>query len=122
MDSSPVNQFTSSTTFVNVFQAKIVFPQGGAGASCVIVHFSARAFAFGTRTMNVRAVLDGSTIALPGEMAFATNDGANGFSRAVQFIFPSVAPGSHSVQIQFRSLSGESVAMGRHSTIVQYAP
>lgn len=120
MDSG--DKVTTSKTFVNVPEASVNIVQGGTHASCIIVQFSAYAAAGLSNKMNVRALLDSTTIAQPGEMLFATNDAGAGQVRTVNFIFPLIAPGSHTIRMQWRSLTGAGVVMGRHSTIVHYVP
>ena len=119
MDTS--QQITGSMTFVKVQSATVRFTQGGTIASCVVVQFSASTLAFDPAVMNVRVLLDGATIAAPGEMPFARDDTGNQV-RMANFFFADVAPGSHTIQVELRSIFGQSVVMGRHSTMVQFAP
>lgn len=123
MDSG--DKVTTSKTFVNVPEASVNIVQGGSHASCIIVEFSALVFAPGSNRMSIRALLNNTTTAQPGEMVIATNDNAatqQGHARAVNFIFPLIEPGSHVLRMQYRSINGGGVRMGRHSTIVHYAP
>lgn len=118
-------QSTTSTTFINVSETVLNFTQGGASPSCIVVEFSALAFAPGSNKMSVRALLNNTTTAEPGPMIFATNDNAAGGqaqARAVNFVFPLISPGAQTLQMQFRSVNGGAVRIGRHSTIVRYIP
>src|SRR5689334_23772179 len=100
--SDPTFFEVNSTTFVNVPQGVVNFTQGGAAPSCVIVSLSAQPSASGGGILTVRAVLDGAA-GLPNEANFSDgNDSANQV-RSFDFIFPSVAPGAHSVRIQFKT-------------------
>jgi hypothetical protein len=94
--------------------------QGGISASCIIVLFTAEAANSGNETMWLRAVLDNKIIGLPGGVQF--KQGAAIGSQAASFIFPSVAPGPHTIKIQYESKFGASVCVGPHNIIVHYAP
>ena len=75
------------------------FTQGGKTNGCVIVTFSAQAAAAGC-FMYVQATLDNTAFgALPLETIFAGFD--NWHQATATFIFPSVSPGAHSVQMHF---------------------
>jgi hypothetical protein len=116
---------TTSTSHVNIPEASVVFTQHGAVAGCVIVNFSGMGFASGGALLYVRALLDSATVALPLETQFSGDDdeNANGeWSRShdYNFVFPSVLPGTHTIQMQFRSLDGKTVFMNRHTTVVQH--
>jgi hypothetical protein len=113
---------TTSTALTNIPQAKVNFVQGGAAASCVIVRFSAETLADGTPgAMLVQAILDGVSIALPGEVRFGVEDEAT-VARSYDFIFKQVAPGSHELQMQYRSSNGVNVLMGPRTTSVLSQP
>jgi len=45
-----------------------------------------------------------------------------GFPRSFEFIFPSVAPGNHTVRMQFSSDKGNLVHVKNHNMVVQYTP
>ncbi len=112
---------TNSTSSVNVPGSGIVFVQGGVNPSCVVVRFSAQAFASITagRLMYVRAVI-GSTVAEPGEVQFTATNDTFSRSHSFEWVFPNVAPGKRTVRIQFRSLNGEFVYMQDRTTIIHY--
>jgi len=116
---------TTSRTFVNMPEATAGFTQGGTGPTCIIVEFSGLAYAAGTDKMAVRALLNNTTSAQPGEMIIATNDNASnrqGLARGANFVFPLIEPGSHTLTMQYRSVTGGAVKIGAHTTIVHYAP
>ena len=111
---------TTSTSYVDLPQARIAFRQGGASPSCVLVRFSAAPFA--NRNMGFRALLDGvAGIPFEGQISDGADMGAN--ARRFTFIFPDVAPGDHLVQIQHQMTSqGGVVHMNAHNTIVSFRP
>ena len=113
--------FSSSTTYANLAQTRVNFIQGGTGPSCVIVRFSAEAGAGPGPWLELRAVLDGVTVALPPTVRFGINEGSE-VARSYDFIFPSVGPGNHTLQMQFRSSNGTSVFISNRSTIVLHKP
>jgi hypothetical protein len=121
-----INKFTSSTNFVNVPNGGVIFTQGGIGNGCVIVTFTAETFARFGRLLQIRAQLDSATTAAPGIVQLSGDDdedgdGAWSRSHAFAFIFPSVAPGSHTVRMQFRSaFSNEPVFIHKHTVVVQH--
>lgn len=115
---------TTSPAFVNIPEATVAFKQGGTTASCVIVRFSAHAFADAGLSLVIRAYLDNTTAALPAEVTYATGENLpGGGARSYEFVFPNVAPGNHLVRMQFRSATGDfAVLVLRHTTVAQFAP
>ena len=118
---------TTSTSYVNVPDATVSFTQGGSVSSCVIVHFTAETFANagGTALLYVRPLLDGGTLATPVETQFSGDDdeeqdGRWARSHAMNFVFPSVSPGGHTIQMQFRSFDGGQVNIHQHTTLVDH--
>src|SRR5438445_10229325 len=78
-------------------------PQGGARPSCVIVSFSAEAFAAANETMFVRALLDANSDACqPSNNVFVISNASptGEASRTTNFLCPDVAPGRHANNIQ----------------------
>jgi hypothetical protein len=71
--------------------------------------------------MEVRAVLDGGVEGAPGPILFAQQ--ADAFnSRGFSFLFASVPPGQHRVEVQFRNVGeNEFVRIGQRTTMVQFA-
>jgi hypothetical protein len=118
---------TTSTSFVDVPEASLTFFQGGTLSNCVIVNFSAMSFAStaSTALVLVRAVLDGVVVAIPPETQFSGDDDEDAdfrWSRShdYNFVFPRVAPGSHTVTMQFRSSDGGQVFINRHTMVVYH--
>jgi hypothetical protein len=115
---------TTSQTFVNVASTKISFVQGGSKAGCVAVTFAAEAESAANEIMVVHALLDDVTPCSPdivdfvGSSTAATSDAA----RSMTFICPAVAPGSHSIRMQYLSDGGGMVTLTRRTTIVYYVP
>lgn len=112
---------TQSTTYVDVPNTSISFVQGGSGAGCAVVSFSAPANAvdLGGNALVVRAVLDDSVFCEPkGDTYFAGSIDLR--ASAMTFICPSVGPGNHSIKMQFRSLTGAQTGLDRRTTTVNY--
>ena len=72
---STTSQTGSSNVFTPVAGSLVNFTVGGTAESCVIVSFSAQAYAPGNRLIWVRAVRD-ATVSVDGPIAFAAEDGA----------------------------------------------
>jgi hypothetical protein len=68
----------------------------------------------------VRALLDNSVAGTPDETQFSGDDGGKARSYAMNFVFPSVGAGAHTVKMQFRSHSGGNVFIHRGTTILNY--
>ena len=118
---SETGTFTvTSTVFKNIGETTLSFTQGGTKPSCVVVRFSSMTASGGSRVF-VRASLDDGHLALPSEVSFSGGDSIPAKAYAFDFVFPSVPPGAHVLRMQFRS-TGALGALGRHNTIVQYAP
>jgi hypothetical protein len=99
-----VSQGTANVAFVDVAGSTVAFSVGGNGNTCVLVDFSGQVFAPGAgRVMFVRAVLDNVTVSVDGDIQFQSESGTLSNAAAYNFIFPSVAPGPHSVKMQFHS-------------------
>ncbi len=114
---------TASTTYVDVPDMSVSFTAGGTRSFCATATFSAWTFATGGALMYVQALMDGSVVAAPGEQQFSGDDdeNANGEwarSHAFTFVFPTVAPGPHTIKIQFRSFDGKTVFVHRRSLVV----
>jgi hypothetical protein len=101
---SGAGQFTtSSIIFANVVGSNVSFNVAGASPSCVIVSFSAQAFAQNRTGMHVRALLDNNVESVDGVVIFVGDSGAFPEAHAYNFLFPSVSPGPHTVKMQYRS-------------------
>jgi hypothetical protein len=70
----------------------------------------------------LRARLDGTAVALPHSVQFSSDDPGLYRTSTVIFIFPNVAPGPHTVELQFRSANGTQVEIGVRNTVVHFAP
>jgi hypothetical protein len=105
---------TQSTTFVNVANAVVSFTVGGTAASCVFVRYAAETDApAGPGGIDVRLLLDGTTVALPGTVSWVRDHEFDGFSaQSFEFIVPTVSPGSHVARVQWRSIDGQSIQFG----------
>jgi hypothetical protein len=115
---STSSQTGSSNSFAPIAGSSVNFTAGGAANSCVIVLFSAQAYAPSGRLIWVRALLDGLQ-SFDGQIAFAAEDGAFAQSHSYNFLFPSVAPGAHNVFLQYRSqVNGQAVNIDRFSVDV----
>jgi hypothetical protein len=105
------SQNTDSTSFVNVNGSDITFRVGGTAASCVIVSFSAEAFAPGPfALMRVKAFLDGNQSS-DGEIQLVAESNTFADAHAYNFLFPSIAPGLHTFRMQYRSVNNHTVAI-----------
>jgi hypothetical protein len=113
---------TNSRIFVSVPETTVSFVQGGSKGSCVLVQFSAHAFAEAGNSVDVRARLDGATNGLPRIVNFSSDDPGLYRTSTMIFIFRKVAPGAHTLELEFRSANGTRVEIGLHNTIVHFVP
>jgi hypothetical protein len=126
--SDGVGGLAMSTTFVNLPEGKVSFVQGGTGASCVIVSLSANSFATGPNPstpapLTVRVMLDDTTPALPNQVDFSDGADMANVARSFDFIFPSVAPGTHSLRVQYKTTAdAQFINLMPHNIVVQFAP
>jgi hypothetical protein len=119
------NSVTTSSSFATLPGMSVTFTIGGTASSCITAEYSGQAFAPAGALINIVAVLDGVTIAGPGEVQLAGDTDENGdgkWSRsyAMQFAWPTVAPGTHTVSIQWRSFFGTTVSINKGSLVVQH--
>ena len=119
---------TTSLSYVDVPGMSSTFTEGGTVTRCVTVQYTAYVFAAsGAATlMQVRALLDGVTVASPSETQFDGDsdedaDGAWARSHAFNFVFPTVAPGSHTIKIQWKSFDGTTIFTHRRTLLVGHA-
>ena len=84
----------------------VSFEQGGTAPGCVLVHVSI-AGNIGS-PFEIKAVLDGKRLGSPGPVAN---------NESPQFLFISVSPGLHSVEIEYRSTSGTTEIENRVLTV-----
>ena len=99
----------NTVMFKTITDGAIAFVQGGTAASCVVVLFDA-----GGNLSIVRAKLDNFTTAIP------TDRERDGFGTTI-FIFPSVAPGAHTLRIQLRSHDGNIIGAVSNPTIIVHS-
>ena len=115
---------TNSNTFTSIPEAAITFTQGGTGPSCVVVRFSAASSVTGGGISRVIATLDNNdgAPAEPGQVQFSgANNGS--VSHSFEFLFPSVAPGPHTLRMMFRVGNASStVFVDERTIVVQHAP
>lgn len=112
---------SASDNYADLPQAKIAFRQGGLQASCVMVRFSSAANGHGGNIL-VRALLDDTETGLPFEMVVSDFRDIGPAARRFTFIFPSVAPGRHTITIQHRVINTPMAETNAHNTIVWFAP
>jgi hypothetical protein len=118
-------QGTSSASFVDLPGTSVTFTQGGTAASCVEVDFTAMTFAAAGALLEVQPVLDGATLGVPSVTQLSGDDDENADgkwsrSHAFDFIFPSVAPGSHTMKMQFQSVGSLTVIINRNAMLVRH--
>jgi hypothetical protein len=114
------SQTGTSNVFAPVAGSLVNFTVAGAVNSCVIVSFSAQAYAPNGRLIWVRALRDGVQ-GFDGQIAFAAEDGNFAQTHSYSFLFPSVAPGAHQVFLEYRSqVNGQAVNIDRFAVEVQH--
>jgi hypothetical protein len=116
---SNVSANMTSNVFAVVPQTPVAFTQGGVNPSCVIVRYSAMAAASYPKWIPLRVLLDGSVVAEPGEIQYEGYTEIS-LARSFDFIFPSVAPGAHTVRVEWRSFNGGIIFMHDRTIIVQH--
>jgi len=108
---------TTSASFVDIPGATVPFTVGvGSPSTCVTIAFTSMAFAPVDAILLVRAVLDHSTVAHPSDVVLdgdsdEDGDGRTSRSHAMNFVLTGVAPGPHTITMQFAS--GTAVAGGQ---------
>lgn len=107
----------TATAFVAVPGGTTIFTQGGTAKSCVIVVFSAGVATNGL--LAIRAVLDAAVMANPSIATFIAQNNTEE-ARSRTFIFKNVAPGPHSIAIQYQTTAA--TILGSTHLIVHYAP
>jgi hypothetical protein len=119
---SGASQSTSSSSFVDVAGSSIGFIVGGSVPSCVLVDFSAQAFAPATGTlMMVRALRDGGIGSVDGEIQLAAESASFSDAHAYNFLFTGVTPGFHTVKMQYRTFfAGDTVTINDFNMVVNH--
>jgi hypothetical protein len=113
---------TSTSIYVTIPEAAIIFTQGGASAGCVVVEFSGETSMGEAGTMRIRPLLDGALSAAPNQVAGDAGHTSTE-THEFTFIFPGVAPGKHTIRMQMSTGSGSNgvpVYLARHTTIVMH--
>lgn len=119
---SSSSQSTTSTAFVDLVGSNVSFKVGGTVNTCVLVDFSAQAFApnLGTLLM-VRALRDGSLVSVDGEIQLEADSAQFSDAHAYNFLFTNVPPGRHSVKMQFRTFfAGDNVTINDFNMRVNF--
>jgi len=119
---------TTSTTYQNIAESGIRFVQGGTKPGCVRVAFSAEARAntdpgqLDDQVMYVRPFLDGDTLCQPNAVAFVASDPdfTQLTAHAMTFVCTDVAPGSHTVRMQYLNFGEGEVHIARRTLFVDY--
>jgi len=101
---------TASASYVPVPGMTKVVKVGGTTASCVLAEVSGDSIALSGEQEDVGLTLDGN-LGDPGGVVFSMNDPNAAQEHAALFAFPSVAPGSHTVAMVFKSAFGGTVSM-----------
>ncbi|HEY2446756.1 MAG TPA: hypothetical protein VGI20_13555 [Rhizomicrobium sp.] len=114
-------QSTSKKSFVTVSGTSLSFNQGTTG--CVEVSFSGEVATAPGEILLARAVLDGSTVCIPGDNLFGSEGTTdNPADHAMNYICPAVSSGAHTVKMEFASRFGAKVSLDYRTTIVRYTP
>jgi hypothetical protein len=119
---SEVVRSTDSRVYVIIPYTSLIFTQGGTSSSCVIVYFSAKAAALGVGKMWLIATIDDSNAdAMPSETIFTGSTAVQ--TQAVSFIFPTVAPGRHTLRMRFLTdRDNQPINIFNSNTIVSFTP
>ncbi len=99
---------TTSTTFTDLTPLSVTFTLPGPTKTCLKVDVSAVSFAPNSELMQLRVLLDGSEL-LPGEVQFSGNDVLWAQSHSASFYQFGVTPGSHTVDVQWKSNGGNTI-------------
>jgi len=117
---SDVSVNIDTSTYATVPNTSVNFTQGGSSASCVIVRYSGMASATEPRWIPLRIVLNGRTVAEPGDVQFEGHTQGISLVRSFDFVFPSVQPGKHNIRAEWRSFNTGIVFMHRRTIVVQH--
>jgi hypothetical protein len=112
---------TNSNTFKSIPEAAITFTQGGTAPSCVVVRFSAASSVTVSGVSRIVARLDGVTDAEPGSVQFS-GENVGSVAHSFDFLFPSVAPGAHTVRMMYRTNGTGTVFVDERVLVVQHVP
>lgn len=118
--SSP--QTTNSSNYSDIVGTNVSFRQGGTAAGCVIVTFASEAMVSTGGQMVVRALLETDALCGPADVSFVpvSNAMSNLGAQSMTFVCTNVAPGNHTVRVQYHITGMVSGTVGARSTVVQY--
>jgi hypothetical protein len=117
---STISQTGTSDQFAPVAGSLVNFTVSGVVRSCVIVSFSAQAYAPLGRLIWVQALLD-SAPSVDSQIAFAAEDGNFAQAHSYSFLFPAVTPGAHQVFLQYRSqVDGQAINIDTFAVEVRH--
>lgn len=117
------SQSTSSTAFSDVSGSTVSFNTGGSSNSCVLVNFSAQAFAPADRgqILHLQAIRDGNITSVDGSIQLAAENASFSDAHAYNFLFTDVPPGAHTIKMQYRSqVSGQDVFINDFDMLVEH--
>jgi hypothetical protein len=119
--SNDTGSATTSTVFATIPGMSVSFTIGGGATSCIVADYSGQAYATAGGLIQIQALLDGATAGSPGTVQLVGDDaGSFSDSYSMQFAWAGVAPGAHTVVVQWKSFSGSSVAINRGTLNVQH--
>jgi hypothetical protein len=115
---------TTSTTHVDLAPLSVTFSIGGDSNTCLKVDLASMTYSAAGGPIFMRVLVDGVELA-PGEVQMSGDDDEDGDGRwsrshAASFYSKSVAPGSHTVKVQWRSYDGSSVTAHARSLGVHH--
>jgi hypothetical protein len=115
---------TVSESYVNIGGTKVKFVQGGTKPGCVMVSFAGQAFSSASENMVIQVLLDDTTPCAPADIVFVASAASPpaAASRAMDFLCSDVAPGGHSVRMQYKAEGGTTVAFYGRVMTVRYVP
>lgn len=108
-------QMTTSTTFVDMPGLRSVQEPCDRPGDLVVL-FSAEAETSGGAALSVRCLVD-TRVAIPSEVVIIRGT-VNPECRAMNFVVPNIAPGAHTVRIQWRRIGGSAVQVSGRSLAV----
>jgi hypothetical protein len=122
--SNSTDTSTTSSSYVALPQAGRSITQAAAG--CIVVRFSGVVFAPSAgRLILLRAVLDGATVSVPTNVQLSGDDDEDNDARwarahSFEFVFPSVSAGNHTVQIEWRTPTGQQVFVHQRTLTIHH--
>jgi hypothetical protein len=111
---------TMSTSFVTMPEMAANITQGA--TDCVIVAFFAQVGTVANEAMHVQATIDGLSCGPLDPMFVENGSEALTSSHAMAFLCNAVAPGPHTIRMQYRSFGGGQVIVQQRMMLVHYTP